>query len=206
MTGSMYTMCGHATFFASMRDRALPGADAGAQLAAPDAESHIVVAHAVAALLSRCGGALLVGSNAYNLVEGLELSGDLDFVVLDPRVVLAAGHLTRGGVARDVHVATFHIGGLAVDIATMDGSDLEEDATNRSCATSVVALCNRGFRVLRHSSVRRIVPAGEEARDWVQRMVDAKGPRVLRFWQKKFGQGFVWGKAAEHPPRDAETA
>ena len=73
---------------------------------------HRVVAHVVAALLSRSGAAWLV-------------HGDLDFVTTNRGVVMSMPHKTRPGVSSDIHTATLCVGGIAVDISTLDGLDFE---------------------------------------------------------------------------------
>lgn len=159
--------------------------------------SHRMAVDVVAAVLSRSSEAWLVGSNAYNMVEHLELRGDLDFVTTNREVVVRMPHKTHPGVSRDVHTAKLCIGDVEVDISTLDGLDFEEDMANRSCVTSAVALSSDGeHRVIRHVSARRIVPESVDAQVWIRRMVRAKGSeRVLRFWQKKLSSGFVWGKS-----------
>tara|TARA_Y100000991_G_C21875504_1_gene307142 strand:+ start:62 stop:553 length:492 start_codon:yes stop_codon:yes gene_type:complete len=157
--------------------------------------SHRVVAHVVAAVLSYLGDALLVGSNAYNIVENIKMHGDLDFVTTNRAVVLSMPHKTRPGVSADVHIATLCIGGIPVDISTLDGLDLEEDMVNRSCVTSAIKISfDERLQIIRHASTRRIIPESVEAQVWVRRMVRAKGKRLARFWQKKLCSGFVWGE------------
>ena len=158
---------------------------------------HRVVAHVVAAILSRSGKAWLVGSNAYNMIENTGMHGDLDFVTTNRTVVMSMPHKTRSGVSGDIHTATLCIGGIEVDISTLDGVDFEEDMANRSCVTSAVAISFDGnHRILRHSSRRQIVPESVDARIWIRRMARAKGgKRLSRFWQKKLSGGFVWGES-----------
>jgi hypothetical protein len=156
--------------------------------------AHLVVAHVVAAVLSCSGEALLVGSNAYNIVEKLDMCGDLDFVTSNRELVLSMRHKTHQGVSGDIHVATLCIGGIMVDISTYDGLDLEEDMTNRSCGTSGIEISLDGkYRIAYHVRTRRIIPASVDAQIWVRRMIRTKGERVTRFWQKKLSNGFVWG-------------
>ncbi len=156
---------------------------------------HHVVAHVVAAVLSRSGEAWLVGSNAYNVIENTEMHGDLDFVTTNREVVVSMPHKTHRGVSGDVHTATLCIGGIEVDISTLDGHDLNEDMANRSCVTSAVAISFEGnHQIICHSSTRRILPESADAQVWIRRMARAKGgERLSRFWQKKLSSGFVWG-------------
>ena len=164
---------------------------------AMEGSPHQVVTRAVAAVLSRSGKTWLVGSSAYNMIENHEMHGDLDFVTTSRGVVVSLPHKTHPGVLCDIHTATLCMGGIDVDISTLDGLDFEEDMANRSCATSALAISSEGnHRVARHSSIRRIVPEGTDARVWVRSMVCAKGgERLSRFWQKKLSSGFVWGES-----------
>ena len=68
-----------------------------------DGTPHRVVAHVVAAVLSRSGEAWLVGSNAYNMIENTEMHGDLEFVTTNRGVVVSMSHKTRPGVLGDIH-------------------------------------------------------------------------------------------------------
>ena len=47
-----------------------------------------VVAHTVSTVLSRSGDTLLVGSNAYNIIEGIKMHGDLDFVTTNNEMIM----------------------------------------------------------------------------------------------------------------------
>lgn len=157
--------------------------------------SYRVVAQMVAAVLSRSGDALLVGSNAYNIVEDIDMHGDLDFVTTNRALVRSIPHKTRPGVSGDIHVATLCISGIMVDVSTLDGLDFEEDMMNRSCVTSAIKIfLDEKYQIIRHVRTRRIIPESADAQDWVRLMVRAKGERLTRFWQKKLSKGLMWGK------------
>jgi hypothetical protein len=136
--------------------------------------------------VSHCGNTWLVGSNAYNMVENLELKNDIDFSTDNRVVVMNMPHKTRPGVSGDVHTATIRIGGISIDISTLGGIDFEEDMANRSCITSAIEIYLDGnHRIVSHTKARRIIPEFEDAHAWIRRMLHAKGSeRVIKFWQK----------------------
>lgn len=67
------------------------------------------------------------------LTKSLERQGDLDFVATNRGVVARLPRKARPGVSGDIHTATLCIGGIAVDVSTLDGLNFEEDLTDRSC-------------------------------------------------------------------------
>tara|TARA_B110000037_G_scaffold67504_1_gene81923 strand:+ start:7051 stop:7593 length:543 start_codon:yes stop_codon:yes gene_type:complete len=166
-----------------------------------EACEHMVVAHMVAAAMSYSGDALLVGSNAYNLIEQLEMHGDLDFVTTNRQLVQRLPHKTLPGIAGDIHVATLSVGSISVDISTCDGHNFAEDRANRSyaaCSGVYFLTDTPGYKIAYHGGVRRIIPDSEDAQAWVRRMIRLKGSRVTGFWQQKLSKGFVWGQTLDY--------
>ena len=157
-------------------------------------KSYREVIYLISTILSHTGDVLLVGSNAYNIVENNEMHGDLDFVTSNRELIMGMNHKTRQGISGDIKVATICISGIMVDISTLDGINIEEDISNRSCVTSAIKFSlNGSYQVLSHDQKQRIIPKYEDAQVWVRKMILAKGKRLTRFWQKKLSKGFVWG-------------
>lgn len=152
-----------------------------------------VVMHTISTVLSRSGDTLLVGSNAYNIIEGIKMHGDLDFVTTNNEMIMKMPHKTHTGVTGVIHTAKLCIDGIEVDISTLDGLGFEEDLRNRSCVTSAVAISfDNKYRIVSHVRTKRIVPELVDANVWIRCIVRAKGgKRLARFWQKKLSKGFV---------------
>lgn len=154
-----------------------------------------VVVDAIASVLPLSGEVLLVGSNAYNMIENIEMNGNLDYVTTNRRMVMKMPHKTHSGVSSDIHTASLCINGIKVDISTLDGLDFEEDLKNLSCVTSAIAIFDSNYRIISHVKTKRIVPELVDAHVWIRYIVRAKGgKRIVRFWQKKLSKGFIWGK------------
>ena len=75
----------------------------------------------------------------------------------------------------------------------MDGINIHEDARNRSCVTSVISLVPVN-QIHKHNKVLRLIPEDEVPQLWIRRLIQYKGLRVIRFWQKKLLAGYIWGE------------
>lgn len=152
------------------------------------------LAYIISTTLSYFGKIFLVGSNAYNIIENIDMCGDLDFVIDNRELIMNMSHKKRQGISEIIYITTFCIHGIMIDISTFDGRNLEEDMKNRSCITSAIKFSfDRKYKIMYHNKKQQIIPEFVIAQDWIQYMIKMKGQRIIKFWQKKLSKGFVWG-------------